>query len=714
MQFLLVKVPKNNEYTPASAYSMFSSLFIKPKSKGIVSLFSKSAPLYFSFDIISLRQNIYFVIGATENSVEHLKNQFLAQYQKADVSVIDFNLFLKDIDVESLEYSEVNLANNNYYPIKTYEDLSDNDPILGILSAMSRSPDPKAFFWFQMIAKPSDNSWQNRALSKIASLSSAETISQSTQQKIALIQQKLKHNGFYTNIRLVADSPVNLNAMYSAFTIFTLPNGNSFTKANPGILKKKRFIQAVLNHDNFGTSNLLNISEITSIWHMPPGNISIPNIQWGKSIQLDSPEELPFAYEGISDEEKKDITFIGKTMYKNRQVIFGIKSQDRQRHFYVVGKTGTGKSALLMNMAIEDIRKGYGLAFLDPHGDAIDTIMQYIPKNRINDVCYFNPSDPEYTYPLNILEVHNESQKELMVSGIIAIFYKLYSYSWGPRLEHILRNVLFTLVYTPNATLPDVMSLLHDQKYRNRILADIDDPMLIQFWKKEYDAMSDKFRDEAIAPILNKVGQFVSSPLIRRIIQHPKSKVKIEDMMNNKKIFLCDLSQGKIGEDNAALLGAMLITQIQVAAMNRAFIPEADRVPFYLYVDEFQNFATSSFSKILSEARKYKLGLTLANQYITQIDEEVMNAILGNVGSLACFNVGAQDSERLYKEFGGAVDAEDLSNGLDKYQMIMRMMIGQTMSAPFTYYTLPLPKNISGHKEKIIEQSRKQFGLKLK
>ncbi len=714
MQFLLVKVPKNNEYTPANAYSMFSSLFIKPRSKGITNLFSKTVPLYFSFNIISIRQNIYFVIGATENAVEHLKNQFLAQYQKADVSVVDFNSFLQGVDLESLEYSEVNLSSNNYYPIKTYEDLSDNDPLLGILSAMSRSPDPKAFFWFQMIVKPSDNSWQNRALSKIASLSSAETISQSTQQKIALIQQKLKHNGFYTNIRLVADSPANLNAMYSAFTIFTLPNGNSFTKSRPGIFRKKRFVQAVLNHDNFGTSNLLNISEITSVWHMPPGNISIPNIQWGKSIQLDPPEELPYAYEGISDEEKKDITFIGKTTYKNRQVIFGIKSLDRRRHFYVVGKTGTGKSALLMNMAIEDIRKGYGLAFLDPHGDAIDTILQYIPKNRINDVCFFNPSDPEYTYPLNILEVHNESQKELMVSGIIAIFYKLYSYSWGPRLEHILRNVLFTLVYTPNATLPDVMNLLHDQKYRNRILADIDDPMLIQFWKKEYDAMSDKFRDEAIAPILNKVGQFVSSPLIRRIIQHPKSKVRIEDIMNNKKIFLCDLSQGKIGEDNAALLGAMLITQIQVAAMNRAFIPEADRVPFYLYVDEFQNFATSSFSKILSEARKYKLGLTLANQYITQIDEEVMNAILGNVGSLACFNVGAQDSERLYKEFGGAVDAEDLSNGLDKYQMIMRMMIGQTMSAPFTYYTLPLPKNVSGHKEKIIEQSRKQFGLKLK
>jgi hypothetical protein len=236
--------------------------------------------------------------------------------------------------------------------------------------------------------------------------------------------------------------------------------------------------------------------------------------------------------------------------------------------------------------------------------------------------------------------------------------------------------------------------------------------MLKMFWSKEYEGMSDKFANEAVAPILNKVGQFVTSPLIRKIIQYPKSKVKIDEIMNNKKIFLCDLSQGKIGEDNATLLGSMIITKIQIAAMNRAFMPEEERVPFYLYVDEFQNFATASFAKILSEARKYRLGLTLANQYITQIDEDVMGAILGNAGSLTCFNVGAKDSEILYKEFGSTMTPDDLTT-MDRHQMIMRMMIDNVTCPAFTFYSLALPKNVSGHKEKIIEASRRKYGLKL-
>ena len=413
----------------------------------------------------------------------------------------------------------------------------------------------------------------------------------------------------------------------------------------------------------------------------------------------------------MSKQEKSEITFIGKTVYKNQERIFGIKHKDRMRHVYIVGKSGSGKSWLLDNMAIEDIRKGNGVAVLDPHGDAIDTILDYIPKNRINDVCLFDPSDREYAYTLNILELENEYQRDIMVSGIIGIFHKLYAHSWGPRLEHILRNVLFTLTYAPDATLPDIMKILHNKKYRNKVLERIDDPMIHQFWKKEYDQMSEKFLNEAISPILNKVGQFVTSPIMRRILDKPKSKVKIEEIMNTKKILLCDLSQGKIGEDNATLLGSMIITKIQIAAMNRAFLKEDDRVPFYLYVDEFQNFATGSFTKILSEARKYKLSLTMANQYITQIDPDVMNAILGNVGSLMSFNVGAYDADILYKEFGSNLEAEDLTT-LDQYQLIGRIMIDKVMSQAFTYNSLPLPKNKSLHREKIREQSRKRYGVK--
>ncbi len=713
MKFLLIKVPRNNEYTTQQAYGLFSSLFIQPKSKGITSLFTKIAPAYFSFNIISLNQNIYFIVGSTDNVSEHLYNQILAQYQKADVSELPLESLINEERLAGATFAELNLSGNNFLPIKNLEGTMEVDPITSVLSSMSRSADPRAFFWVQIIVKAADNSWQSKALQTISKLSSAEVVSQSAQSKIAQIQEKIKFSGFYCNTRLIADSASNLNALSSSFNIYANPVGNYFKLSKPGFMKEKKLFEAILTHSPYGTSNILNIAEIASIWHMPKGNQDIPNIMWGKKLVLDGPEDLPVARPDMPDEEKKDLTFIGKATYKNRPQIFGITAKDRLRHLYIVGKTGTGKSVLLVNMAIEDIRKGHGIAFLDPHGDAIDIILKYIPKNRINDVCYFNPSDPEYAYPLNILEVRNESQRELMVSGIIAIFYKIYSYSWGPRLEHILRNVLFTLIYAQDATLPDVMKILHDKSYRAKVLERISDPQIHQFWTKEFDSMTEKFRDEAIAPILNKVGQFVTSPIIRRVIQWPKSKVHISELMDNKKIFLCDLSQGKLGEDNAALLGSMIITQIQVATMNRAFIPEEQRVPFYLYVDEFQNFATTSFSKILSEARKYKLGLILANQYITQIDEDVMNAILGNIGSIACYNVGAKDSEILYKEFGGAVEAEDLSNGLDKFQMIMRMMMSQTMSQPFTFYTLPLPKNISGHQDKIIEASRRQFGVKL-
>ena len=477
------------------------------------------------------------------------------------------------------------------------------------------------------------------------------------------------------------------------------------------MFRVKKVPLAIQNHDT-ESSYILNTLELATIWHLPNREINIPNIAWGKRFALDTPDNLPIAYENMSDEEKKDLTFIGKTQYKNKDVIYGIRGKDRLRHVYIVGKTGSGKSWLINNMAIEDIRKGAGIAVLDPHGDAIDAIMDFIPKSRINDVCYFNPADPDYAYPLNILEVHNNSQRELIVSGIIGIFYKLYSNSWGPRLEHILRNVLFTLVYTENATLADILRILSDAKYRKKIVDTIEDPLIKQFWKSEFDGMSDKFANEAISPILNKVGQFVTSPLIRKVIAYPKSKVNIQEIMDNKKIFLCDLSQGKLGEDNATLLGSMLITQIQISAMNRAFIAEDKRVPFYLYVDEFQNFATSSFTKILSEARKYKLGLTLANQYITQIDPLIMGAIFGNIGSITSFNVGAKDADIIYKEFGSEIEAEDLTT-MNKFQMLTRITIDGSMSKTFSSYSLTLPKNISGHREKIIEQSRKRYGVKL-
>ncbi len=708
MKFLLIKPPQKNEYTIANSIALFSSLITKTPPSGILSWFSSTPPVIYSFNYIAANQTLYFVVGSTDADYSHLKNQMLAQYGKSDV--VDLDLFedILKVDYSAVDYGEIALREPYYIPLKNY-DAADADPLASILSAMSRSPDPKSFFWIQCILKPAGTSWQRGAVARISKLSSAEVITQSKQNEISLIQEKVKYHGFHVNIRVITDNPANTSLLASTFTIFSRPGGNQFKFRKPNFLNSKKILEGIKNHKNV-TPCILNTLEISTIWHLPNSTINIPNIAWGKRLALDAPENLPIAHEGMTDEEKKNLTFIGKTEYKNKQAVFGIKSKDRLRHVYIVGKTGSGKSWMINNMAIEDIRKGYGVAVLDPHGDAVDAILDYIPKNRINDVCYFNPSDPDYSYPLNVLEVSNYSQRELVVSGIIGIFYKLYSHSWGPRMEHILRNALFTLVHADNATLPDIVKILSNKGYRNRVLQRIDDPLIHAFWKNEFEGADAKFIQESISPILNKVGQFITSPMIRKIIAYPKSKVKIQDMMDNRKIFLCDLSQGKLGEDNAALLGSMLITQIQLCAMNRAFIPEEQRVPFYLYVDEFQNFATKSFTKILSEARKYKLGLILANQYITQIDEEVMGAILGNIGNITTFNIGAKDADILHKEFGSEIEAEDLTT-MNKFQMLTRLTVDNSMTKTFSSYSLPLPKNMSGHRERIIEQSRKRYGI---
>jgi len=376
---------------------------------------------------------------------------------------------------------------------------------------------------------------------------------------------------------------------------------------------------------------------------------------------------------------------------------------------YIVGKTGTGKSTTIANMAIDDMKKGKGLAVIDPHGDLCEILLDYIPKNRLNHVCYFNPADTQRTIRLNPLEVTNPAQAELVASGIISIFQKLYHYSWGPRMEHILRNTLLTLVNIPNSTLLDITKMLTDKTFREKKLETINDKMLLNFWHHEFDKMAPKFQSEAVSPILNKVGQFVTSPLIRRVLQHPQSTVNLEDFMNHSKILLVNLSQGKLGEDNSALLGAMFITKLQLAAMNRVDIPEEQRKDFYLYVDEFQNFATQSFIKILSEARKYHLNLMLANQYIGQLDIEIQKAIFGNAGTLMSFLVGSQDAYLLHQEFGKSIEDKDLLN-LKNFQIMTRLMIDSLSSQPFLAQTLPLPQSKNQNRNKAVKNSQERYG----
>jgi CxxC-x17-CxxC domain-containing protein len=411
----------------------------------------------------------------------------------------------------------------------------------------------------------------------------------------------------------------------------------------------------------------------------------------------------------MANHDQNDITFFAKTNFRNQERIFGIKTDDRRRHMYVIGKTGMGKTNLLENLAIQDIQKGHGIAFIDPHGDTAEKLIKAIPSNRINDVIYFNPADQDFPIAFNVMEKVDPEYRHLVASGLVGVFKKIWADSWGPRLEYILRNAILALLEYPGSTLLGVTRILVDKSYRDRVVEKITDPVVRSFWVDEFSKWNDRVLQEVISPIQNKVGQFLTSSLVRNIVGQTTSSFDIRDVMDNKKILIMNLSKGRIGEDNSALLGAMIITKIQLAAMARVDIPEETRNDFYLYVDEFQNFATESFANILSEARKYHLNLILANQYITQIDEKVCDAIFGNAGSIISFRVGAADAEYLEKEFEPVFMMNDIVN-LPKYQVYLKLMIDGIAGDAFSATTLPPIKlEDAGNEEKIIRISRERY-----
>lgn len=386
-----------------------------------------------------------------------------------------------------------------------------------------------------------------------------------------------------------------------------------------------------------------------------------------------------------------DITYLAKTNFRGTDRVFGIKRKDRRQHMYVLGKSGTGKSTLLENMIIQNIQNGEGLCVIDPHGELVEKIVTVIPKERAEDVIYFNPSDTDFAIGFNVLQVDDPKYKHLIASGLMGIFTKIWANTWSSRMEYIMNNCILALLDTPGSTLMGIPRLLVDKDYRQYVISNLKDPVVKAFWIHEFEAWRDQFRNEAIQPIQNKVGQFLSSNIVRNIVGQQKSTINIFDIMNTQKIFLVNLSKGRMGEDNSALLGAMLITKIQLAAMERVRIPEAERKDFYLYVDEFQNFVTDSFASILSEARKYRLNLCVAHQYIAQLEttsSAVKDAVFGNVGTMIIFRVGADDGGALEGEFEPEFTTEDFVN-LPNYHIYLKLMVDGVTSRPFSARTLP-------------------------
>ncbi len=421
---------------------------------------------------------------------------------------------------------------------------------------------------------------------------------------------------------------------------------------------------------------------------------------------------MDFLPEGVNF--NKNITYLAKTNFRNQEQVFGIKRKDRRQHMYVLGKSGTGKSALLGNMIVQNIWNGEGVAVVDPHGELVESILATIPPHRVKDVIYFNPADTESHIGFNVLQIDDPKYKHLVASGLMGIFTKIWANAWSARMEYILNNAILALLDTPGSTLLGIPRLLVDKDYRQTIINNLKDPVIKAFWVHEYETWRDQYRNEAIAPIQNKVGQFLSSAIIRNVVGQSKSTIDLFEAMNSGKIFLVNVSKGRIGEDNSALIGGMLITKLQLAAMERVRIAEDDRKDFYLYVDEFQNFVTDSFASILSEARKYRLNLTLAHQYIAQLvtkdSQAVRDAVFGNVGTLIVFRVGATDADFLQKEFEPEFMLQDFVN-LPNYTIYLKLMVDGVTSRPFSAKTLP-PFKVPDDDtipQQIIDSSRKLY-----
>ena len=739
---LCISVPKNNERTPQAAEQMFAALH------GIFRSGTDRQP-HLSFEIVSKQKTINFYTYVPTELRDFVSSQIFAQYPTVEIKEVSPDNDYTHLGEEKhLAATELDLKKPTAFPIKTFQNF-EVDPLSSITGALSSVNDQEEI-WMQVLIKPIDDDWQELGKTEIKKLKDQfkslglgqlvktelktfifeltkhTVIGPPVEEKkkeekkkddkdspesaaIKAIEEKITKLGFATNIRILTagtdefSARAKLEQVVGAFKQFNTINLNAFIAKD---ITSDRQAHQLFTSRSFGeTSMIFNITELASIYHYPSETVATPTIAWAGSKKGEPPANLPILNTVPADE----LTVFGQTNFRNLVQKFGIKRQDRRLHMYIIGKTGTGKSTLMENMIIDDINEGRGMAVVDPHGSLIEHVLEFIPENRVQDVIYFNPADHEHPVGFNLLENVDPEQKNIVASGVVGIMEKIFGeVSWGPRLEYILRNVILALLEYPSSTFMGIMRILTDNAYRRMVLNEVKDPVIRDFFINEFEKYEPKFRTEAIAPIQNKVGQFLSASTIRNIVGQPKSTIDIRQIMDEGKILLADLSIGKIGEDNSALLGAMLITKIQLAAMGRVNVAEDMRRDFYLYVDEFQNFATESFATILSEARKYRLNLAMANQYTAQMPESVASAVFGNVGTLISFRVGAQDADALVKEYEPVFDANDLVN-LDNYQIYLKMAIDGVTEPAFSAGTLPPRLEKTNLVDQIVANSRRMY-----
>lgn len=755
---LEIQVPKDAEgdthTSSMSAEHLFASLHGLLKE-------NPQEQEHFTFEISSNSQYISFFITAPNNVIKYVESQVYAQYPWAKLQVSDDYVDTAKLEGKSFDVATFKFTKEDFFPIKTFRDF-EVDPLSNILATFAEQKDGE-LIWFQMLVKPISDGWQAEGHDYVASVvegkvknpgffgaffggMAKEMVSvfadipytimhgnvESTDRKgvpgkvegppklttfqeleVSSIENKLARMGFEVVLRVVAASPdahrvdSNLRSLGASFRQFTTTTSNEFVVA---VEEDKSELLEMYKSRTFDPSRavILNNEELATIYHLPGSRNDAPNISWVYSKTGEPPATLP----------TEDCTYIGETIFRGKKMRFGMKNgDDRLRHMYLIGKTGSGKSTLLNLMINQDINNGYGVGVLDPHGETIDSVLEKIPDHRVDDVVIFDPSDTERPVGLNLLELGDPSQKNLLASGLLSAIKQHFDFSWGPRLEYLLNYSLLTLLDVPGTSMLGITRLLEDQNYQKYILHQVSDPVVKRFWETEFKEMrgNQKLVTEAIAPIQNKVNRFLASTTIRNILGQRRSTIDIWDIMQNKKILLINLSKGKIGSDNANLLGALLVSRIQFMALQRAKITPKERSPFYLYVDEFQNFATGSFEEILSESRKYKLGLYLTHQYTAQLPEPLLKGVFGNVGTIASFSLGAPDAKALANEFAPYFDDEDIIS-LERFNIYLKMMVDGMTTLPFSAKIL-LPwaegKDLvpdTGNREKILQLSREKYG----
>jgi hypothetical protein len=710
---LHLRPAKTEEISPAAQEGVLSSFLTIGKHSAWKKLQGIKQP-QLALELVSVEQKTKFNLLSPANLAGYFTSQILSQYPQ---TLIEKSNEITMYEVFSQPYAILTLTQNHpyWYPINTYKnlELSPFAAILGFLAKLE--PGEKA--GMQMLVRAvNQESIQRQVRKQLKQFTDEGT--EKASEYASVIQKKLETPMLEAQVRLImsasdlATAQARVIEMAGTYGVYTLSEGNSLGYQQLTRFNKNKVIKAMAEYNMVrGKSMYLTTQEAASLWHLPDKSMEkIKLIDWGKQLVSEAPDNLPIS-EGKSEMDKREINYFGTTEWKNQQNVFGIRRKDRRKHTYIIGKTGAGKSTMIANMAINDIRNGEGVAVIDPHGDLSEMILQYVPKRRVNDVVYLDPTlSDSKNFSLNLFDDLAASHTDVVASGIVSIFYKLYAHSWGPRLEYILRNSILTLLYYGDATFADIPKLLTNDDYRKKVIATVSakDEIIAAFWKDEFEKMNERLRVEAVSPILNKVGQFLSSQRIRHIVGQKKSTINLDEIMNEQKILIVNLSQGKLGEDTMALLGAMFITKMQLTAMNRVHLPEEERKDFYLYVDEFQNFATHSFIKILSEARKYRLNLTLANQYIGQVDEEIQKAIFGNIGTMISFVVGATDAAILEREYGGLFTAEDMVS-LGKFAILLKMTIDDLTSLPFEATSLPLPAIVNNNLDKIIKVNLERY-----